>query len=127
MLTVSTAICRGPNYKYCLGGAGILGIFLVNEQQLPVNLSKVDRSSCPSQTVQKSNVVCFAINAHAAMASIACYQCTCVRKVSAVVNLSTSCICCSDPWPPLAGCPAAAEPAVVCLCTGDQGDDEVGV
>jgi hypothetical protein len=41
MLTVSTVICRCTNYKYCLWGAGILGIFLANEQQLAVKLSKV--------------------------------------------------------------------------------------
>ena len=47
MLTVSTVIRRSVNHKYCVGGAGVLGIFLVNEQQLPVRLSKVGRSSCP--------------------------------------------------------------------------------
>ena len=29
------------NYKYPVGGAGVLGIFLVNEQQLPIKVSKV--------------------------------------------------------------------------------------
>ena len=43
MLTASTVVCRSTNYKYCLGGAGILGIFLENEQQLPVKVSKVGR------------------------------------------------------------------------------------
>lgn len=33
-----------PNYKYCLGGAGVLGIFILNEEHLRIHVSKVMRT-----------------------------------------------------------------------------------